>query len=159
MYSYVNEELVYKWTSADDLNTLRFGMTGMDKMAGTADDYTVEFSLASDCSQAVVEVNLEQPAVGGDLEPGSLAVVIADVTGVPEPPNPTQHFLMRPFGARPRINLRLNDRIEWDYELVSVMVSNPETRRSGRSWFRRRIWTSVMLKFASPLVHRSCLER
>jgi hypothetical protein len=118
MYSYVNEELVYKWTSADDLNTLRFGMTGMDKMAGTADDYTVEFSLASDCSQAVVEVNLEQPAVGGDLEPGSLAVVIADVTGVPEPPNPTQHFLMRPFGARPRINLRLNDRIEWDYELV-----------------------------------------
>ena len=49
-----------RWTglTADDVNTVRYGMTGLDSIAGTADDYTINLTL-SDCPSADIEVLFE----------------------------------------------------------------------------------------------------
>lgn len=49
-----------RWSSltADDVNTVRYGMTGLDSTAGTADDYTIRLTL-TDCPSADIEVRFE----------------------------------------------------------------------------------------------------
>lgn len=118
MYSFLSERQVYQGLGADDSSTLRFGMTGLDKMAGNADDYTYAFSFVADCNQADVEVSFVDPVTDPDLDLGVLGVTIEGVTGIPQPPNQTQHYFVRPATGRARIEMKLNDRVTWDIDLV-----------------------------------------
>ncbi len=118
MYSFLGERQVYQALGADDANTLRLGMTGLDQVLGNADDYAYTFTFVADCNQADVEVAFVDPETDPDLDLGVLGVTIEGVTGIPQPPNQTQHYFVRPKTGRSRIEMKLNDRVAWDIELV-----------------------------------------
>ena len=101
MYSHIDEGTTYSALAADDVNTVRFGMAGMDEMAGTSDDYTVTF-LMSDCASADIEVTYT------DLDGGTgLGACLADLE-----PLPTDgleiHHVLTPFHTDPRAVIEIN---------------------------------------------------
>ncbi len=49
----------YTGLTADDTNTTRHGMAGLDTVAATADDYTIHLALVGDCADAEIEVQWE----------------------------------------------------------------------------------------------------
>ncbi len=118
MYSFHSERQVYTGLSADDVSTVKMAMTGLDNEAGTGDDYTFGLQFEPDCAQANIEVQLVDPTVDPDLPPGALGRCIAEVTGIPNPPNQTQHFFLHPATGNARILIKINDNVVWDYELV-----------------------------------------
>lgn len=66
MHAVAAEEMRWTGLTADDVNTIRYGMTGLDSIAGTADDYTIKLML-SDCASADIEVLFEPIAPDGTL--------------------------------------------------------------------------------------------
>jgi len=56
MYSGIDAGQAYNSLAADEVNTVEFGMSGLDEDAGTADDYTIELIYVDDCAAADVEV-------------------------------------------------------------------------------------------------------
>ena len=58
MHTVIKPEMRYQGLTADDINQIRYGMSGLDSVAGTADDYTIQASLVTDCATAEVEVEL-----------------------------------------------------------------------------------------------------
>ncbi len=133
MYSFVNEDLVYTGLSADDVNTVQMGMTGLDNTASTADDYTFVFTFEPDCSQADIEVSLVDPFTDPDFIPGVLGVTVAQVTGIPDPPNQTQHYFVGPNSGQARVLIKLNDNITWDFEIIVVFDDGFESGDTS-SW-------------------------
>ena len=75
MYGAIRTPTRYLGLTADDVNTVKYGMTGLDENAGTTDDYTIELIYEPDCSAANIEVRLaplaptELGACTADLEP------------------------------------------------------------------------------------------
>ncbi len=57
MHATASAEMFYTGITADDVNTVRYGMTGLDSQAGTADDYTISLTFTGDCMSADVEVS------------------------------------------------------------------------------------------------------
>lgn len=55
MYSGYNPGQKFLGLTADDRATVQYGMTGIDELAGTADDYTVILTLTRDCTNAEIE--------------------------------------------------------------------------------------------------------
>lgn len=118
MYSFLNEDLVYDELGADDTNTVRMAMTGMNKLAGDSDDYGYTFTYVTDCNQADIEASFVDPATDPDLNFGELGVAVLGVTGIPDPPDPTQHYFVRPASGNTKILVKLNERVTWDFKLV-----------------------------------------
>ncbi len=56
MYDSISGEQFYRGLVADDVNTVKYGMSGLDFQPGTADDYTVRVVFQADCSTADIEV-------------------------------------------------------------------------------------------------------
>lgn len=79
MYSDLVEGEYYTGLSADDVNTVKFGMAGLDMQAATADDYTVELQHVGDCSIADIEVRFEQ--IDGPMGP-VLGTCVTDIEAI-----------------------------------------------------------------------------
>jgi hypothetical protein len=111
MHAIAARNMRYLGLTADDANTVRHGMTGLDRIAGTADDYTIRLVLVDDCSNAEIEVQYEPlgPQIGG------LCTATLDYIG-PEPPPPAGriHFALTaldpPFS---RILVQVNSEVDW----------------------------------------------
>ena len=58
MHTVIKPEMRYVGLTADELNQIRYGMSGLDSVAGTADDYTIQASFVTDCAAAEVEIEL-----------------------------------------------------------------------------------------------------
>ncbi len=56
MYDLLNTDQVYTGLTADDVNTVKYGMAGLDSLAGTSDDYTVRLVFQTDCATADIQV-------------------------------------------------------------------------------------------------------
>jgi len=59
MHATAAANMAYTGLTADDVNTVRYGMTGLDSLAGTPDDYSVNLVFTDDCDSADVEVSFE----------------------------------------------------------------------------------------------------
>lgn len=104
--------------TADDVATVQFAQAGVDKIAGTADDYSTQFALVADCAMADIEfqwVPASDPALGED----STGVCVATVEPVPGLPAPAQHFRIAPVMSMVRV--KVNSEIRWrEFEPIFV---------------------------------------
>lgn len=110
MHAAAVRNMLYVGISADDSNTVRHAMSGLDAQAGTADDYTIRLVLVNDCADAEIEVRMS------DLEETLLGDCLADVTPIdPEPPPlGSVHHALQPIPMLfPRITVRINENISW----------------------------------------------
>jgi hypothetical protein len=112
MYSIVGTTTVYTGIAADDANMVKMQRTGEDRIAGTADDYTMDLRWVADCAEAEIEVRF------GPLPfvvPGATAVHVLPTFPSPVPPL-ARHYTAVPMNAAaPRITVILNDIALWDF--------------------------------------------
>lgn len=102
--------------AADDANTVRYGMSGLDATAGTADDYTIRLALVEDCFSADVEVSfsaLGPPSPAGQTLGGCEAQLTA-IDPTPPPAGAIHHAMQRIFPLFDRIRVRINSEVVWD---------------------------------------------
>jgi hypothetical protein len=102
MYSHIDEGTTYASLAADEINTVQFGMSGMDEMAGTSDDYTVSFVI-TDCASADIEVTYTD--LDGD---SGLGVCLADIEPLPTGGLEVHHAL-KPFDTNLRAVIEVNN--------------------------------------------------
>ncbi|MCP4003163.1 MAG: hypothetical protein GY725_03100 [bacterium] len=115
MHGVAVRNMRYTGLTADDTNTTRHGMTGLDMVAGTADDYTIHLALVDDCADAEIEVQWKPlgPPMPGELQLLGRCSALLDYIG-PQPPPPAGriHFAMTALSP-PRIVLEMNSEVEW----------------------------------------------
>lgn len=106
---------------------VKLGMTGADRQAGTADDYTIELVYEADCTTAEIEVQLENEYIS-PANTDTLAVCIADIEdSFSQPPALRFHHTLLPFTpVETRIVIELNAAINWDFSHL-VFLSGFET--------------------------------
>jgi hypothetical protein len=123
MYSTNVAGVRFTGLTADDVNMVKMGMSGRDRLAGTADDYAVRLSYQADCTGAQVRVlfglsstpALGQPALLGQCQSGIQESF--DQSGEPQ----VFHWTVIPASTASFINLRINPNPSspWDFhELV-----------------------------------------
>lgn len=99
----------YLGLSADDVNTVKFGMTGIDTMEGTADDYTVSIITVPDCASADIVIAYEP--LGKDQELGFCSPVFLE----PIPTGGTQvHYSLVSIFPDEPLRLVINSDNRWD---------------------------------------------
>lgn len=112
MHGAASRNMHYLGLTADDVNTVSHGMTGLDTTAATGDDYTILLTKVADCANAEIEVEyvpLSSPQIG------ALCQATLDYIG-PQPPPPAGriHFAVTainpPFS---RIVVQINSDVEW----------------------------------------------
>jgi hypothetical protein len=140
MYSVgVNRGMRFIGLAPDDVNMVEMGMSGRDRLAGTADDYTVRLSYQADCAGAQVRVlfGLVLPPGSTDEPPlGQCQGTIDESFNQSGKPQ-VFHWSIVPEPAENFINLRLNPNPgdPWDFhELVfrSDLESGDLREWSGR---------------------------
>ncbi len=113
MHSISSRGMLYRGLSADDVNTVRYGMSGLDATAATGDDYTIRLTLVEDCDpDAEIEMRYSS-----NLPANSLGDCLADVVPIdPDPPPPigNVHHALMPVMGFSRIIVRLSSSITWD---------------------------------------------
>ncbi len=109
MHGAAARNMLYLGLTADDVNTVRHGMSGLDTTAGTGDDYTIMLALVPDCANAEIEVQYLPlgPQIGG------LCRATLDYIG-PQPPPPAGriHFAVTALDP-PRIQIQFNSDVDW----------------------------------------------
>lgn len=102
---------------ADNVNTVKLGMAGLDDQAGTADDYTVRVEYQASCEGADVEVRF------GMLPPEKIAActVLTEVVS-------GKHYRVKPLPGLPFF-LTLSEDEDWQLEEAPdpIFVSGFET--------------------------------
>ncbi len=113
MYAEQSFETTTLGLVADEVNTVRFAASGLDKLANTADDYQVVLSSVASCDDAVVRVGFEPMAIekNGDC--------MAAIEEMPVQPDPTpQHYVVTQSLGESQLRLRINSLTVWDFSLV-----------------------------------------
>ncbi len=105
----------YLGLTADDVNTVRHGMSGLDTTAGTGDDYTIMLALVSDCANAEIEIQWTDlgPPTGMGQILGICDAALEYIGPQPPPPAGRIQFAMEPPVALPRITVQINSEVEW----------------------------------------------
>lgn len=116
MYAYSVAEQRYLGLAADDVNTAKMAMTGLDLNSGTADDYTIQVVLTSDCAAADIVA-----AVG---------VFASNVLGACSSNLPVLLGSTIHYRINGQQDLEINEMIRWDV----VFADSFETGATDR-WF------------------------
>ncbi len=102
MYSKIGSGTRLSGLVADDVNMVRFAMTGADRVAATADDYTIHLALEFDCANAEVELafapSTPEPPVGY-----CRAAIVESFSQ----PGAVLHYTMAPPSSSPRIRIEV----------------------------------------------------
>lgn len=129
MYSGIGSPTRFYALTADDVNMVKMGMTGQDRVAETADDYVVLLTYETDCTQADIRVDLGTLFVPV-ATPGAC---LAEVTlSFPQPAVAERHWSMTTAadplipGSDTWLLLELNDLFNWDFT-VPILRSGFET--------------------------------
>lgn len=119
MYSLQDSATRRVHLTSDDVNMVKMGMTGIDWESGTADDYTVQMHLVSDCVGADVIISFGEP-VQGALAACGVGVDFS----FPQNPLLTRHISLVPIGGTSEPLLILLDQaIQWITD-ESLVFSN-----------------------------------
>lgn len=111
MYSGLAPEMRLTGLSADDVNMVKMGMTGNDRLANTSDDYTVTLSLVTDCQQSHDIEVLRAPTSNEDSVGECPSVV--GYSFPQSPPSLAVHFSVMALGSD--IQLTLNESLSFDF--------------------------------------------
>ena len=111
MHAAATRNMHYFGVTADDVNTVNHGMSGLDTTAGTGDDYTIRLTKVADCANAAIEVEY----VPLSPQIGALCQATLDYIGSqPPPPAGRIHFAVTainpPFS---RIVVQISSDVEW----------------------------------------------
>jgi len=63
----------YTGLTADDVNTLQFGMAGLDELVGGGDDYVIDLEYVEGCGSAQIEIDFS-PTLPPGTDPAAIAV-------------------------------------------------------------------------------------
>jgi hypothetical protein len=124
MYSLDTVERVFLGLTADDVNMVRMGMSGDDRIEGTGDDYTVNLQLLPDCSTADIRVKFV-----ASLPSGASAVCDATIDQSYDQGSYVnrRHWTMvaNPMTGS-QLEIQVSAAIDWDYSVL-VFQSGFET--------------------------------
>jgi hypothetical protein len=87
---------------AEDVNMVRFGMTGVDRIAGTADDYSVVLGWEQDCANAEIELAFVASAPTPPLGVCELRIVESY-----SQPGTVLHYDLAHTSGNPRLRVEL----------------------------------------------------
>ena len=107
MYSGIDTAQRYEGLTADDVNTVKLGMAGIDLLVGGGDDYTVNLLFEADCANADIEVRF------GSLGPGQFGVCQAGLAVIPTGLLDIHHRVV-PLSGETRIVLEVHQGRKWD---------------------------------------------
>ncbi len=115
MYSLLEDVTRYSSLAADDVNMVKMGMTGADRDAGTADDYTIQLVFEPTCTTAHIRVQIGNAYIGvNDFQ--TLGVCVATIEDSFAQPTALRfHHTVVPVPAETQIVLELNPRIPFDF--------------------------------------------
>ncbi len=118
----------------DEVNSVRFGFSGVDTDAGdTADDYTIQFVLEPSCATAAIEVQFT------DFQPPASTVVgqcFAELDLIPVGGN-TTHYQLVPEAGYSRVTVKLDSSLPTDM-FWRYVVMNDGFEIGDASW-----WSSI----------------
>ncbi|MEO8275141.1 MAG: hypothetical protein ABI639_02920 [Thermoanaerobaculia bacterium] len=103
MYSKIGSGTRLSGLVAEDVNMIRFAMTGADRIAATADDYSVHLSLELDCANAEVELAF----VPSGPAPPPVGFCKAAIVESFLQPGAVLHYTMAPPSSSPRIRVEI----------------------------------------------------
>ena len=109
MYTPFSRATDFRGLSADDVNTVRMGATGEDRLIGGGDDYVISLVWVEDCLGADVQVAYE---VLAEAQLGECPSGVLPTFASPAPPL-ARHYTVRGI-AGARAELRLNSMKNWD---------------------------------------------
>lgn len=107
MYTLIEEGVQYVGLDADAVNTVKLGMSGIDIVAGTADDYTVNLELVDDCSTADIVIKYFTPANPNDL-------TVCDATAEQIDSGNVVHYRITPSGGASQLSIEINSFRKFD---------------------------------------------
>jgi len=127
MYSLQEDGTRYASLVADDVNMVKMGMTGTDRDAGTADDYTIQLVFDAACTFSEIRVQLGNTHIDPQ-DMSTLAVCVADIDdSFSQPPAQRFHHTLVPDSPlETQIVVELNPAINWDFTHL-VFLSGFET--------------------------------
>ena len=108
MYSLLPPGIIYTGIVSDDANTVEYGMTGNDEIAGTSDDYTVALELVDSCSAAEIEVrfiDLSDPDLLGRCRSAIQSVQTGGGLDI--------HQALVPETGQARLLIEINSIVNW----------------------------------------------
>jgi hypothetical protein len=121
MPSRLSEDTTYLGLVADDVNTVRFAMSGLDEHLGPpddADDYTVELVYVPDCTGADVKLDF-QPMLPPTYDPALLAGCFSQIDQIPIPGQNSNHYRVYDIrGDNFPIDLIVDRTEPWDILLL-----------------------------------------
>jgi hypothetical protein len=121
MYARGERGRVYEGLNADDVNMVKYELTGVDRTAGTADDYTLLLEYVTDCASATIQVTFGTP-----VSPANTAECNADIfLSVNPPSDPIKHYSIS-GGTYAIPTIVMNSTLEWE-DSVPIFLSNFET--------------------------------
>jgi len=106
--------------TADDVNMVKMGMTGQDRLAGTSDDYGITLELVDDCATA-------------DLSVAFLPLNNDDVYGAcgaradfsfPQTPSSARHYSVVKMPSTARLLVVLNRDQDWNFGLEDEVFAD-----------------------------------
>lgn len=111
MYPGQSEGEIKRALTADDVAMVEMGMTGQDRLAGTADDYTTKLTLADSCETEPVDIVV---AFGFTPEDTLAGCTVAFDFSFPQNPFLTFHVnVIAPSPGEPLL-IVLDESVDWD---------------------------------------------
>lgn len=123
MYSNIDRGTVFTGLSADDVNMVKMGMTGADRDAGTADDYSIVLQYKEDCAEAAIRASLTSDF----LSEGERGACFADVQlSFPQGLLKVHYSMKKPL-LQSWMILELDPTAPWDFSTLRIFSSGFET--------------------------------
>lgn len=115
MYSTLAPGAAYTGITADEVNTVRMGMSGLDETAGTTDDYTVRLVFATGCDS-----NDDVVVKFFEFSDSTLGECTAFHRLIPDPPKMDQHYALTHSPKPGPLPIRIDSDTPWDFSLLFV---------------------------------------
>ncbi|MEM6455818.1 MAG: hypothetical protein AAF772_12040 [Acidobacteriota bacterium] len=118
MYSSFTGGSQYSAFVDDDVATVRNAEIGLDRLAGTADDYSVTLDFVDGCGEADTRVEWLPDIEDSPVE-DLLGVCDSDALAIPGQAGTAQHYSLSPFSSIGQIRVALNSDEQWqEFELA-----------------------------------------
>jgi hypothetical protein len=111
MYSLSTPERVFPGLTADDVNMVRMGMSGENRLEGDADDYTVVLQYQNDCSGAAIRVAFKD--FGGETPTGNARCGATIQRSFGQGPVAVHYTMVASIGSF--LQVELDHSASWDY--------------------------------------------
>jgi hypothetical protein len=132
MYSLLRSGDQHYSLLADDVNMVRMGMTGVDRLAGTSDDYIIALISAYNCSTADIQVSLTDDFIPADSNGGCVADIDQSF------PGNSLHYSVVSSSGQPKIFIELNPMAPWNFDVPLIYREGFENGEIG-GWSDARL--------------------